>query len=111
MIEGDIVIFKRKKHDLEIQLSTLFPKVDDSYDYLLHTKTVDYTEERVKALFDEWKTLNEELNSLKAIGYIDMWKTDLKKLTKKGAIKSYSNGKILLASLSNIANLSLLRTT
>ena len=80
VIEGDIVIFKRKKHDLEIQLSTLFPKVDDSYDYLLHTKTVDYTEERVKALFDEWKTLNEELNSLKAIGYIDMWKTDLKKL-------------------------------
>jgi DNA topoisomerase-2 len=80
VIEGDIAIFKRKKHDLEIQLSTLFPKVDDSYDYLLHTKTVDYTEERVKALFDEWKTLNEELNSLKAIGYIDMWKTDLKKL-------------------------------
>ena len=80
VIEGDIVIFRRKKHDLETQLSTLFPKVDDSYDYLLHTKTIDYTEERVKALFDEWKTLNEELNSLKAIGYVDMWKTDLKKL-------------------------------
>jgi len=80
VIDGDIVVFKRKKQDLEEQLSTMFPKVDDSFDYLLHTRTVDYTEERVAALFKEWEDLNEEVKTLQATGYLDMWKTDIKKL-------------------------------
>ena len=80
VIEGDIVVFRRKKQDLESQLSGMFPKVDDSFDYLLHTRTVDYTEERVDALFKEWKDLNEEVKKLQATGYLDMWKTDIKKL-------------------------------
>lgn len=80
VIDGDIVVFKRKKQDLEEQLSTMFPKVDDSFDYLLHTRTVDYTEERVAALFKEWEDLNEEVKALQATGYLDMWKTDIKKL-------------------------------
>ena len=80
VIDGDIVVFKRKKQDLEEELSAMFPKVDDSFDYLLHTKTVDYTEERVAALFKEWGDLNEEVKKLQATGYLDMWKTDIKKL-------------------------------
>lgn len=80
VIDGDIVVFKRKKQDLEEQLSTMFPKVDDSFDYLLHTRTVDYTEERVATLFKEWEDLNEEVKTLQATGYLDMWKTDIKKL-------------------------------
>jgi DNA topoisomerase-2 len=80
VIDGDIVVFKRKKQDLEEELSAMFPKVDDSFDYLLHTKTVDYTEERVAALFKEWEDLNEEVKRLQATGYLDMWKTDIKKL-------------------------------
>ena len=80
VIDGDIVVFKRKKQDLEEELSAMFPKVDDSFDYLLHTKTVDYTEERVAALFKEWEDLNEEVKTLQATGYLDMWKTDIKKL-------------------------------
>jgi DNA topoisomerase-2 len=80
VIEGDIVVFKRKKQDLEEELSAMFPKVDDSFDYLLHTRTVDYTEERVAALFKEWEDLNEEVKRLQATGYLDMWKTDIKKL-------------------------------
>ena len=80
VIDGDIVVFKRKKQDLEEELSAMFPKVDDSFDYLLHTKTVDYTEERVAALFKEWEDLNEEVKKLQATGYLDMWKMDIKKL-------------------------------
>jgi DNA topoisomerase-2 len=80
VIDGDIVVFKRKKQDLEEELSAMFPKVDDSFDYLLHTRTVDYTEERVAALFKEWEDLNEEVKRLQATGYLDMWKTDIKKL-------------------------------
>lgn len=80
VIDGDIVVFKRKKQDLEEELSAMFPKVDDSFDYLLHTRTVDYTEERVTTLFKEWEDLNEEVKRLQATGYLDMWKTDIKKL-------------------------------
>ena len=80
VIEGDIVVFRRKKQDLENQLSTLFPKIDDSYDYLLHIKTIEYTDERVKALFDEWNKLREEVYLIEATGYFEMWETDIKKL-------------------------------
>ena len=80
VIDGDIVVFRRKKQELEAQLSTIFPKVNESYDYLLHTKTVDYTEERVKALFEEMTKLKNDLYLLEATGYFDMWETDLKKL-------------------------------
>tara|TARA_B100001741_G_scaffold269714_1_gene236927 strand:+ start:965 stop:4180 length:3216 start_codon:yes stop_codon:yes gene_type:complete len=80
VIDGDIVVFRRKKQELEAQLSTIFPKVNESYDYLLHTKTIDYTEERVKALFEEWTKLKNDLYLLEATGYFDMWETDLKKL-------------------------------
>ena len=74
------MVFRRKKQELEAQLSTIFPKVNESYDYLLHTKTIDYTEERVKALFEEWTKLKNDLYLLEATGYFDMWETDLKKL-------------------------------
>ena len=80
VIDGDIIVFRRKKQDLENQLSTLFPKIDDSYDYLLHVKTIEYTDERVKALFDEWNKLREEVYLIEATGYFEMWETDIKKL-------------------------------
>ena len=80
VIDGDIVVFRRKKQDLENQLSTLFPKIDDSHDYLLHIKTIDYTEERVKGLFDEWNKLREEVCLIEATGYFEMWETDIKKM-------------------------------
>ena len=80
VIDGDIVVFKRKKQDLENEIGRLFPMVDNSYDYLLHIKTIDYTEERVKSLFDEWNKLREELHLIEATGYFEMWETDIKKL-------------------------------
>ena len=78
VIDGDLRVFKRKRNDLEGEMSGLFPKVDRSFDYLLNTRTVDYTEERVKALFDEWNKLRKELCLLEATGYFDMWENDLK---------------------------------
>jgi len=80
VIDGDIVVFKRKKQDLENEISRVFPMVDNSYDYLLHIKTIEYTEERVKALFGEWNKLREEVCLIEATGYFEMWETDIKKL-------------------------------
>lgn len=78
VVEGDIVVFKKKKQDLEREIGQSFPKVDGSYDYLLHIKTVDYTEERVKALIEESNNLKKELSSLEAMGHLDMWGMILK---------------------------------
>ena len=51
-----------------------------SYDYLLHIRTVDYTEERVKALMDETDKLGKELRLLEATSCFDMWKNDIKNM-------------------------------
>jgi DNA topoisomerase-2 len=81
VVDGDVVVFKKKKQDLELELGQKgFSKVDDSFDYLLHIRTVDYTEERVAALNEESKKLREELCLLEATGYLEMWETDIKKL-------------------------------
>jgi DNA topoisomerase-2 len=80
VVEGDIVVFKKKKQDLEREIGQSFPKVDGSYDYLLHIKTVDYTDERVKALVEESNKLKKELCLLEATGYLDMWGNDIKNM-------------------------------
>jgi DNA topoisomerase-2 len=80
VIEGDIVVFKRKKDDLERQLSQIFPKIGGTYDYLLNIKTVQYTDECVKELVKEAKQAREELEIMKNTSHIDMWKTDIKNL-------------------------------
>jgi DNA topoisomerase-2 len=80
VIEGDIVVFRRKKQDLERQLSAIFPQIGGTYDYLLNIKTVQYTEESVKALIDEAKQARAELEQMKKTSHIDMWKTDIKNM-------------------------------
>jgi len=80
VIEGQIVVFKRKKDDLERQLSQIFPKINGTYDYLLNIKTVQYTEECVRELLKESKQAREELEVMKNTSHIDMWKTDIKNM-------------------------------
>ena len=80
VIEGRLVVFKRKKQDLEEEMSTMFPKIDGNLDYLLNTKTVEYTEERVKALMDEAKQAKEDLEKMMKTSHITMWKTDIKNM-------------------------------
>src|SRR6056300_281633 len=80
VIEGDIVVFMRKKQDLERQLAGIFPKIDGNWDYLLNTKTVEYTEERVRALMDEAKQAKEDLEKMMKTSHVTMWKTDIKNM-------------------------------
>jgi DNA topoisomerase-2 len=74
------VVFKRKKQDLERQLAGIFPQIAGSHDYLLNIKTVQYTEESVKALIQEAKQTREELEIMKKTSHIDMWKMDIKNM-------------------------------
>jgi DNA topoisomerase-2 len=80
VIEGKLVVFKRKKQDLEKEMSAVFPKIDGNWDYLLNIKTVEYTEERVKALMDEARQANVELERMLKTSHITMWKTDIKNM-------------------------------
>ena len=80
VINGTLTVFRRKKRDLEVELSKQFPTVDGSYDYLLNTKTVEYTEERVSALLEESKQLKAELNLTRVTSPLNMWETDIKNL-------------------------------
>ena len=80
VIEGDIVVFKRKKQELEVQLAQTFPKIGGTYDYLLNIKTVQYTEESVKDLLKESKQAKEELEVMKNTSHIEMWKMDIKNM-------------------------------
>ena len=80
VIEGKLVVFKRKKQDLEQEMSSTFPLIDGNLDYLLNTRTVEYTEERVKALMDEAKQANEDLERMLKTSHITMWKTDIKNM-------------------------------
>jgi DNA topoisomerase-2 len=80
VINGDIIVFKRKKDDLERQLAGLFPRINDSFDYLLNIKTVQYTDECVKELLSEAATARRELDIMKNTSHIDMWKSDIKNL-------------------------------
>ena len=80
VINGDIVVFRRKKQDLECQLSESFPKINDTYDYLLNIKTVQYTDESVKELLAQSKQAREELEVMKLVSPVTMWKNDIKNM-------------------------------
>lgn len=80
VIEGRLVVFKRKKQELEQEMSRYFPKIDGNWDYLLNTKTVEYTDERVKALMDEAKQANIDLERMIRTSHITMWKMDIKNM-------------------------------
>jgi DNA topoisomerase-2 len=78
VINEKLVVFKRKTHDLEAEMTTLFDKIQDSYDYLLHIKTYQYTHEAVVALNEETSKMAEELEAMRGTTCADMWKMDLK---------------------------------
>ena len=80
VINGDIVVFRRKKQDLENQLSGLFPEVNGSYDYLLNIKTVQYTDESVRELLAQSKQAKTELEIMKSTSPISMWKNEIKNM-------------------------------
>jgi DNA topoisomerase-2 len=61
-------------------MSSTFPKIDGSLDYLLNIRTVEYTDERVRALMDEAKQANEDLEKMLKMSHITMWKTDIKNM-------------------------------
>ena len=64
---------------MEGDLQTLeFKKVQDSWDYLLHIKTVQYTEEAIAKLREEESIKINQYNELKETKVLALWENDLK---------------------------------
>jgi len=78
VINERIIVFKRKKSELENEISKSYDTVDGSYDYLLNIKTYQYTKEAVQTLNEETEAIERELEKLAATSHISMWKMDLK---------------------------------
>ena len=81
VVNEEIRVFKKRKRDLEDEMTTRkFPKVDRTYDYLLNTRTVDYTEERVAAMNEEAERLRKQLARIEATSCNEMFENDLKNI-------------------------------
>jgi DNA topoisomerase-2 len=76
VISGNIVIFKKKKTEIELMMMTHKFK-SDTFEYLFNIKTCDYTEESIDELNKKSRELRGELDTLKKKSIIDLWKADL----------------------------------
>ena len=80
VVDDKIIIFKRKKADLESELETKkFMKVDGAYNYLLDIKTYQYTIEAITKMKGEVDTIKTNLEALSKLTIVDMWKDDILK--------------------------------
>ena len=78
VINEKIIVFKRKKSDLESEISKSYAKIDGSYEYLLNIRTYQYTAEAVQNLTEEAIKTKKELEILAKTSHLTMWKNDLK---------------------------------
>ena len=76
--DESLVVFKKKKCDLERELEGLnFVKIDESFDYLLGIKTYQYTLEEMEKLYAESERTTRELGELRGTSILDMYRSDL----------------------------------
>ena len=79
IVEEKLIINKRKKSDIEIDLDKIEQIVrrDDSFDYLLNMNIVSLTEERMQKLLDDIKTKKEAFDNLKSTTVNDIWLSEI----------------------------------
>ena len=81
IITGEIKVFRIPKKDVEEQLKNQeFPKIEESFNYLLDMKIHHFTEEKIEQLEKELKNMKTILDKLLSKTYKDLWKEDLVKL-------------------------------
>ena len=78
VIHEKLIVFRRKRIDLEREMENIFDKIDGSYEYLLNIKTYQYTLEAIQSIREETTKSRIELDTLQQMSHIDMWKRDLK---------------------------------
>jgi DNA topoisomerase II len=80
VVEDEIIIFKRKRAEIEGDLvKHKFIKVDGSFDYLMNIKTYQYTEESIIKMLSGVTDTETKLAQIQKTTVVDMWKTDILK--------------------------------
>ena len=80
VVEDELVIFKRKRAQIESDLvAHSFIKVEDSFNYLMNVKTYQYTEESIDKMLTEVDDTEVRLAQIQRTTVVDMWKTDILK--------------------------------
>ena len=78
VIHEKLIVFRRKRKELEREMENIFDKIDGSYEYLLNIKTYQYTLEAIQSIREETTKSRIELDTLQQMSHVDMWKRDLK---------------------------------
>lgn len=84
VVNGDIVVNKRKKDNIEAQIEKFekIKKIDGSYNYLLSMPLYTLTSEKIDELKKQIEDGKEEYRKTVATSVQDMWLADLKELQK-----------------------------
>ena len=84
IIDGSIIVNKRKKDNIIAQLEKIekIKPIDGSYDYLLQMPIHSLTQEKLEELKKQIEEGKEEYKKTKETSIQDMWLADLKELQK-----------------------------
>jgi len=78
VVNGDLVVFKRTRENIEAELLRKFLKgPDGTFDYLMNIKTYQYTLEAQRDLSNLAIKTRQELEVLQKMSIVDLWKIDI----------------------------------
>ena len=80
VVSGRLVVFKRRRADLESDMAKSFTPKNGDFSYLLDIKTHQYTEEAIRDLMQEVDACKRELHVIMGKDERDMWLDDLREL-------------------------------
>ena len=78
VVSGRLVVFKRRRADLESDMAKSFTPMNGNFSYLLDIKTHQYTEEAIHDLMREVDACKRELDAIIKKTERDMWLEDLR---------------------------------
>lgn len=78
VVSGSLVVFRRRRADLESDMAKSFAVINGGFSYLLDIKTHQYTEEAIQNLMREVDACKGELDDIIGKNERDMWLEDLR---------------------------------
>ena len=77
IVEEKLIVFKRKKQDITLDIKKMGLYENPNYDYLLNMPVSTFTEEMINKLEKEYSAKNKEYEKIKKTTIKDLWKQDL----------------------------------
>jgi len=80
IVNDELVVFKRKKQDITLDIKKMNLYENPNYDYLMNMPIHTFTEETIDKLEKEYKTKLEEYAIIEKTTIKDLWKQDFNKI-------------------------------